>query len=346
MWYYASAKSGDYEGPFQEDYLGRQLRAGVIHKGTLVWRDGFQDWLPLVETELVELLQPQVPWKTTPRYEAAPQSARESKDRASVRQEPTAQDPLSDYEQRGFEQPQSSWDDHRPYTPPEDRGRKAKPRKSAPSRAPQSANAKDWRDLSGLTRVLTIALIISGSASLMRLLHLVDYFGVLPAYFAGEAPPLQAQSDLLHFVSRLWVALFYLWLFRAMRNLSVLGAKSLDLSPGFVIFSFYLPVLNWFLPFLAMRKIWRASFNPKDWPTQSVGVVVAVLWVSWVLSRRTWVGPQILYLYSAHEWTLNAVSFGSVVLPEAFHFVSLVAIAVYVNSVWGAQAAGRNADVL
>jgi hypothetical protein len=365
MWYYASASSGDYEGPFHEDYLGRQLRAGVIHKGTLVWRDGFSEWLPLAETELAELLQPQAPWKTTPRYEPPPLERSEAAPTRAEHHEADyeqdyEQDPLGGYEQRGYERPQSSWDDEAPFDPPGPRRRRA-PQQHRPGagsgRGPGSSssvkgaaaanatNASDWRDLSGLTQVLTMALVLSAIASFMRLLHELSYFHAFRDHDAQTRPLLEIPSNLTGMAFLLSTVLFYLWLYRAIRNLPVLGAKSVDLSPGFVIVSFYLPILNLFLPFLAMRKLWRASFNPRQWPTQRVGIVVTILWVSWVLGRHGWIGPDASTIYAIQLEPEASYLMSTEVLSEAFGCITFIATAVFVNAVWRAQAAGRNAGV-
>lgn len=359
MWYYASASSGDYEGPFHEDYLGRQLRAGVIHKGTLVWREGFAEWLPLAETELAELLQPQAPWKTTRRYEpgvpsesASQADAARSTDAATganparrPESESTDQDPLGSYQQRGYEQPQSCWDESEPCHPPgQNASRKARWGRPTTARAPKPSKALPWYDLSGLTKVLTIMLVICAMDSLNSVLQLVNYFGVFQDHDYSTESFLRAQGGLLSLVGDLSILLFFLWFYRAMRNLQALGAKSLNLSPGFVIVSFYLPVLFYFVPFLAMRKLWRASFSPADWPTQGVGAVVIVLWVSWLLGRQTWTGPQISYLFAWQFSPESEFPLSSQVLPEVFGFIALVAIAIFVNSVWRAQASGRNAE--
>jgi hypothetical protein len=188
--------------------------------------------------------------------------------------------------------------------------------------------------------------VLSATASALSLFQTVDFFATFPSPFADIFVSLQIQSGLLVFLSIVGQVLFFVWLYRAIRNLPVLGAESTDLSPGFVIFSFYLPVLNWFLPFLAMRKLWRASFNPKHWPTQSVGLVVTVLWGSWVLGHRTWVGSRLFDYSSIQIGEFEPTFMRLVVLPESFRFIALLATVVFINAVWRAQEAARSLSAL
>ena len=46
QWYYADAQR-ERHGPIEADALREKFRAGEIDLGTLVWREGMQQWQPL-----------------------------------------------------------------------------------------------------------------------------------------------------------------------------------------------------------------------------------------------------------------------------------------------------------
>jgi len=310
MWYYACA--GKYEGPFQEDYIGRKLRAGVLQRETLVWREGMAEWQPLAQTELAELLETSVPW----------QSARPSP------QEEGRSSSLEAYQQRGYEEPQL----HRPLD--------STGRESCQRTRPTSESSKNgtqvWQDLSGLTRTLTV---------LLSLLMLESFWRLARAFRAAvdsdfdsfSAILVQPISDWGAWISILTWVVFLVWLYRSMGNLPSLGVNSIRLVPGFVILSFYLPLLHWFVPYFAMRKLWRASFAPKQWTSQSVGIVVTLLWFCWLMGGQRGRFSEIAANYSGPFLSGQVSDFSIWLVPEALNLLTFLTAIMFVTSIWRAQ---------
>ncbi len=322
MWYYASA--GDYEGPFQEDFIGRKLRAGVITKETLVWRDGMSDWLPLGQTELAQLLTAQAPWHasqppSTPKQPPVASPAPES-DSASLCN-PT----LDDYQQRGYEEPQL----HR------------QPADAKTSKAPRTVGR--WVDLSGLTLVTSVLLGLSAAVAFLQVFGSVgDSLDV--DYGRLVNPSIVDEADRVAGVLHLTVSvLFLLWFYRAMRNAGSLGARSLDLNPGVVILSFFLPLINLIIPYVAMRKLWRASYAPRQWTTEPVSPVVTVMWLGWIFGEHAWSG---YLLASCVPLVLTQVDYLPSVNPvgAAIGIAAQIAAIIFINSVWKAQEFSRNSS--
>ena len=52
---------------------------------------------------------------------------------------------------------------------------------------------------------------------------------------------------------------FFIWLYRAYKNLKPLGVAEPRYSPGWVVACFFIPVLNVFRPFQAVQEMWRES---------------------------------------------------------------------------------------
>lgn len=52
---------------------------------------------------------------------------------------------------------------------------------------------------------------------------------------------------------------FLAWLYRAYKNVNAFGAESLTSSPGSALISFFVPMLNLYLPAVAVSELWKAS---------------------------------------------------------------------------------------
>ena len=63
MWYFA--ENGDRKGPVTPEEMQALVESGKLGLATLVWREGFADWLPLAETELRDLLPTDLPFSSS-----------------------------------------------------------------------------------------------------------------------------------------------------------------------------------------------------------------------------------------------------------------------------------------
>lgn len=102
------------------------------------------------------------------------------------------------------------------------------------------------------------------------------------------------------------IVTFLMWLHRVMRNIPALGnAKSrVEYTPGWAVGSFFIPVLNLFMPYRAVREAWAKSdpaIRTQDdimfTPSPSGGLVLG-WWLSWLafnfLSRiSSRISPEI-----------------------------------------------------
>jgi len=81
-----------------------------------------------------------------------------------------------------------------------------------------------------------------------------------------------------------------MWLFRANQNARALGARWMVFTSGWTVGWFFVPIMNLFRPYQAVKEIWLASANPTSptWSQQSRPILVDLWWagtiVSWVLS--------------------------------------------------------------
>lgn len=374
MWYYASA--GDYEGPFQEAFIGRKLRAGVISKSTLVWRDGMAEWLPLAETELIHLVTGQAAWhgestSTSPppppagspkqpeEHQSWQRSDREQQrddrqqyrddrqkerlqerdqqrdDRKQEREQQREErrqesSSLGDYEQSGYEQPQKG----RP-APSQKAGRKVK--RQAPA-----AKVGPVQDLSNVTNVVCFLFALS---ALLSAIFFVKYTGNQYGAFEPFNESISSAQSLLKLmglVNTVAGLTFLVWVYRAISNLAPLGARSIDLLPGWVVISFFIPIVSFFVPFISIRKLWRASHSPRDWPKQPVAPLVTLLWLAWVFGSDNW-GRFVLSGYRdssrGTEYHFYLGSDTAALWPFVLNVATDVMVILLVRAIWQAQRA-------
>jgi hypothetical protein len=84
---------------------------------------------------------------------------------------------------------------------------------------------------------------------------------------------------------------FCLWFHQAYKNLSLLGAKGLDFSPGWAVGFFFVPVLNLFRPYQVAKEIWEESdpflrAGPGQAVNESAGTAVVAAWWAFFILRN------------------------------------------------------------
>jgi hypothetical protein len=88
---------------------------------------------------------------------------------------------------------------------------------------------------------------------------------------------------------------FGMWTYRASNNLRALGAEGLSHSPGWAVGSNFVPIVNFFVPFMAMREIWQASAQPGNWQGQHRTPLLGWWWALWLGNAVSgWAGQIML----------------------------------------------------
>jgi len=83
---------------------------------------------------------------------------------------------------------------------------------------------------------------------------------------------------------------FLMWIHRAHKNLTALGAAELKYSPGWAVGSFFIPVLNLFRPYQVVTEIWKASASRArrrggiNWTNEQTPVFLNLWWALWLIS--------------------------------------------------------------
>ena len=78
---------------------------------------------------------------------------------------------------------------------------------------------------------------------------------------------------------------FLIWIYRAHRNLPVLGALNLKYGPGWAVGGLFVPFLNLFRPYQVVKEIWNAS-DPDfiDNSSEGTSSLIGWWWVSFLIS--------------------------------------------------------------
>lgn len=132
------------------------------------------------------------------------------------------------------------------------------------------------------------------------------------------------------------IVMFCFWTLRMARNTRALGAQDMKISPGWAVGWYFVPIANLFMPYRAMKEIWKASQSPQAWQELRRGAVLPWWWGLFLASsilgnmeaRVTLMAKTMPQLTAA-----TAVSMASDILYAASAVVALI----LVRDVQGAQ---------
>jgi len=93
-------------------------------------------------------------------------------------------------------------------------------------------------------------------------------------FFAFSNPPIVISA----------IVVLLVWVYHAKKRVIGLGMRGAEYSPGLSVGTFFIPFANLFLPFAALRELWRASINPVEWKDQKTSPLVGCWWASWLVN--------------------------------------------------------------
>ena len=156
--------------------------------------------------------------------------------------------------------------------------------------------APEFRDLGTLLRSVIVLLVLCGIAAVVALILRGFEYLLLVRMANGEfattadMAAAASVSDTRVQIASGGRAIFFvlaaipfgMWIYRATKNLRALGAANLTVSPGWAVGSYFVPIVNFFAPYLAMREIWRASLDPGNWPAARSTPLLGWWWFLWL----------------------------------------------------------------
>lgn len=153
----------------------------------------------------------------------------------------------------------------------------------------------DPTDLTNLIKYLIymqiiIDIIASFSAAfqfqlIMEIKH--EHYLTLEQYYATGKLNDQRQQIIMgfQFINNLILCFFYFaWLYRTNYNARKLGATNMKFMPDWAFGWYFIPIANLWKPYQAVKEIWKASINPKDWEKQQVPDLLGLWWFCWIAS--------------------------------------------------------------
>lgn len=199
-----------------------------------------------------------------------------------------------------------------------------------------------FRDLSGTSRKLAVLLLIGAGLHVLGLVSALMQLNLLthPPYTHAQATANDLRERLMNsgqlILFLITAIVFGRWIYLAQKNLPELGARYLRFGPGWSVGVFFVPVLNLWAPYQAMRDLAKASREPRTWHLEDTPVLIIVWWILWLLTQV--IGNSMLNsIGSAHTIdqleTVTVLEIASAVLS-----VPLYLLACYiVRRIWRDQ---------
>jgi hypothetical protein len=134
--------------------------------------------------------------------------------------------------------------------------------------------------------LIGMALSSVGAMSTGYQIHLLDAIASRTPINPGAAAAndsRQAAISSLRTLTYFATAISFLaWMYQSHKTLPLLGARSLQYSPGWAIGSFFVPFLSLFRPYSVMSEIWRASDpspeSDQSWQWENPPVLLRWWW--------------------------------------------------------------------
>lgn len=128
----------------------------------------------------------------------------------------------------------------------------------------------------------------------------------------AEANDLQQRIvGVLHLATFIVTGIAFLkWIHRANFNCHGFGARNMKFSPGWSVGYYFIPFLNLYRPYQAMKEIWKVSKNPADWQNEPGSPLLGWWWALWIISA---VLGQISFRMSLAANTLSSLKESTVI---------------------------------
>ncbi len=131
---------------------------------------------------------------------------------------------------------------------------------------------------------------------------------------------------------------FLLWIYRTSLNCHGFGTKGMRFSPRWSIGYFFIPILNLFEPYLAMKEIWRVSTDPVEWRQEKGSTLLTWWWVLWLITLLSFLAYLTSFLtpMEASLETMQALSLAAA-CTSAIDIFSGIAALLLVTAIYRKQ---------
>ena len=169
--------------------------------------------------------------------------------------------------------------------------------------------------------IVTVIAIISSFLEYQLLTDLKDgiYASVDQAVVAAEASDTR-QKIIGYIALTIYLVsgvLMLKWIYQASKNVRIFGATSMAFTPGWSIGCYFMPFTNLWKPYQAMKEIWKASVDPKDWKDLPNPPILRWWWFFWLISG--------LSSNVAFRMILKAKQVGDYIVSNVFSLIGDIA---------------------
>lgn len=145
-------------------------------------------------------------------------------------------------------------------------------------------------------------------------------------------------------LSLVTIVVFSCWIYHANKAVIALGATVPRISPGWAVGSFFVPFINLWVPYMEMKKLWRASHDPLAAAQVRVSPLLSVWWGVWIVTHL--LGTLIFQLWSRAESiesfrTANQAQLGAEAVDVLLHVVTIAVV----SRIHGAQVAASEGSL-
>lgn len=147
------------------------------------------------------------------------------------------------------------------------------------------------KDPSSLTKFLKTMLWVSLGISIISLLSDFMQMNLLSSGTFSQAAAESNDSrqqimGILYLVAFIITGISFLrWIHRANSNCRGFGAQGMEFTPGWSIGYYFIPFINLYKPYRAMKEIWKVSTNPVNWQNESGSSLLVWWWALWLISN-------------------------------------------------------------
>lgn len=158
------------------------------------------------------------------------------------------------------------------------------------SPAGHNTNFSKWvRGILYLELAVSVVAVVSGflEYELLSAYGAGTYESEADAVAAGEA---NDKRQRIVGIAQIAIAitsgiLILTWIYRANAEARRRGASGMKFTPGWSVGWYFIPFANLWKPYQAMREIWLASANPRNWEYQERPTILAWWWFLWIFSN-------------------------------------------------------------
>ncbi len=137
-----------------------------------------------------------------------------------------------------------------------------------------------WLRIFFIIYIISEALLAVGSGLMLRTGSVM--FGPGQPLTLGDV--IQMIGSILLLISFIvCIVLFSIFSYRAVKNLHILGVKHVDISPGWAVGWYFIPIANLWKPYGAMTEMWMGTHS--DAPNWEPPKTMPIWWICWIVSN-------------------------------------------------------------